>query len=229
MQPAIILAVRDENRRTIYEKFLEHEHALFVTVSSLREVVILAAQRPHNGILLDMPLVVRASNYEKALIEDALLALPSARANISKDCSEIFLLEIHAESGTRNTATEFVSYCGNFPPKIVFARNRVPLHLNALLFSTRQMSDPMLTCSIDCSEGGCFLFTTEETLVPDNSVWIKFIGLQDHTPIEGTIRWKRAWGHSDKVPGVGIRFEILTNSQLSELMERTKELKAKPS
>ena len=47
---------------------------------------------------------------------------------------------------------------------------------------------------------------------------IRLIALEDQTPIEGVICWKRDWGTADKMPGIGIRFDALTEGQESEIL-----------
>jgi hypothetical protein len=223
MKPFMILAVLDEKRRGIYEEFLAREHVACRIVTSLRDVVIQAAKHLHVGILVDMPIVVKASHFDKGLAEDALRALPSARVNISRKSGEILMLVMGAGTGIPVTAPEFVRYCRNRTPRIVHVRNRVPLHLNALLARTADMSEAEKTVCIDFSEGGCFLFSTDELLVPETTVWIRLLGLQDESPIQGMICWKRVWGNSDVIPGVGIRFDVLTDSQQSEIVARAKQ------
>jgi Tfp pilus assembly protein PilZ len=219
MKPQILLAVIDNARQSIYVDFLRREQANCLIVPSLRELVIQAAKQPYCGILIDMPVMVKASRMDKNLVEDALTALPSARINIARGGTDILVLPINGDSTkTTQTASDFVRYCCSTLPKLVFIRNRIPLHLNVLLAITSDMFDAMQTASIDFSEGGCFLFTVDSTLVPGNTVWIRLIALEDQTPIKGTICWKRDWGTTNKVPGVGIRFDVLTVGQESEIL-----------
>lgn len=77
LRPRILLAVADEERRQVYEKFLAREQAEWQTVSSLKELAEQAAADPFHAILLDMVLIVRSSRHEKFLADDALRALPT--------------------------------------------------------------------------------------------------------------------------------------------------------
>lgn len=218
MQSQILLAVIAEERRHIYQEFLEQEQVSCRIVPTLREMVTQAAKSPHCGILLDMPVIVKASHYDKNLAEDTLRALPSARINIAKKNNAILILPIGDSNGGTQTASEFIRNCCSQPPKIVFVRNRIPLHLNVLLARTPDMAYAVQTACIDFSEGGCFLFTTDTDLLIQTTVWIRVIGLDDQSPILGTICWKQVWGAADKIPGVGIRFDVLTNRQKSEIL-----------
>lgn len=218
MQSQILLAVISEERQHVYQEFLDREQVSCRIVPSLREMVTQAAKFPHCGILLDMPVIVKASHYDKTLAEDTLRALPSARINIAKKNNGILILPIGASDGSSQTASEFIRNCCSKPSKIVYVRNRIPLHLNVLLARTSDMSDAVQTACIDFSEGGCFLFTTDTEFLLQSLVWIRLIGLEDQTPILGTICWKQLWGSADKVPGIGIRFDVLTGRQKSEIL-----------
>jgi|GEM_PF-538643 len=223
MKPQILLAVTDKARQHVYVDFLGREQATPHIVSSLRELIIQAGKQPYCGILIDMPLMLKTSKTDKGLAEDALNALPSARINIARNGTDILVLTINGNKDiTAPTASDFVRYCCGEPPKIVFVRNRVPLHLNALLATASDMSDAIRTACVDFSEGGCFLFTVDSTFVPDNTVWIRLIALEDQTPIKGVICWKRDWGTADKMPGIGIRFDALTEGQESEILHLIK-------
>ena len=218
MKPEILLVVIAEERQRMYQELLDFADVSGRIVTTLREMVTQAAQQPYCGILIDMPVIVRASNYDKKLAEDALRALPSARINISRSTGSILILPIGPGSGTPQSALEFIRNCCILPPKIVYVRNRISLHLNALLATTPEMTDAAQTVCIDFSEGGCFLFTPDATLPVQSTVWIRLIGLEDQSPILATICWKQEWGTADKVPGIGIRFDVLSNRQKLEIL-----------
>jgi hypothetical protein len=218
MQPQMLLVVLVEERRCIYEEFLAREQVSCRVVPSLREMVTQAAKFPHCGVLLDMPIIVKASLYDKNLAEDAMRGLPCARLNISRKSGDILVLPIGVSNEKKVTASEFVRTCCAIPPKIVFIRNRIPLHLNAMLSRSPDMADAVQTVCIDFSEGGCFLYSTDTNLVPQTPIWIRLIGLSDQSPIQGMICWKREWGIVNKIPGIGIRFDVLTGKQQEEIL-----------
>lgn len=216
MQPQILLAVADSSRRLLYEDFLRKERVICQTVSSLREVATQTAKQPYHAIFLDMPLIVRASHYEKCLVEDALRALPHARLNLTHT-EEISILvsgEGHESSGTPE---EYLQYCCMQPVKVVQPRRRIPLHINALISSTGDMSSPERTACVDISPGGCFLFCTDEEIGLHDAVWVRLVILNDPTPIASLVCWKREWGVTNEMPGVGIRFESLTEQQQEQI------------
>jgi CheY-like chemotaxis protein len=222
MQPQILLAVADEERRSIYEEFLKKERVICQAVSSLRDVATQAAKQPYNAIFLDIPLVIRASQYEKSLVEDALRALPHARLNITASTREISILVSGESHESSNTPEEYLRYCCEQPVKIVLPRKRIPLNLNAVL-SHPGLAVAERTVCIDISPGGCFLFTVNEEFTLHTPVWISLVILNDSSPIRSTVCWKREWGMTNEIPGVGIRFEEMTDQQQEQIVSLCRE------
>jgi hypothetical protein len=218
MQPHILLAVEDEERRLVYEAFIRKEQAICHTVSSLRDVANQAARQPYNAIFLDMPLVIKASRYEKSLVEDALHALPNARLNIVAKTQEVnMLVSWDAQEGSP-TPEKNLRYCCEQPPKVAPIRSRIPLNLNAMLSCSPDMADAERTACIDFSPGGCFLFCVNDEIIPQSTVWIRLTALNDQSPILSSVCWKREWGITNELPGIGIRFDSMTPQQQAEIL-----------
>ena len=218
MQPQILLAVADDERRSIYEAFLKKERVICQAVSSLRDVATQTARQPYNAIFLDMPLIVRASQYEKSLVEDALRALPHARLNITATTRQISILVSGESHESSQTPEEYLRYCCEQPVKIVLPRNRIPIHLNAVLAHTPDTTASERTVCIDISPGGCFLFCVNDEISLQSTVWIRLVILNDPAPIQSTVCWKREWGMTNEIPGVGIRFDQMSEQQQTEIL-----------
>jgi hypothetical protein len=218
MQPQILLAVEEEERRLVYEAFIKKERVICHTVSSLRDVANQAARQPYNAIFLDMPLIVKASRYEKSLLEDALHAIPNARLNITAKTRKIRMLVSWDTPGGSRTVEEHLRYCCEQPPRVALIRNRVPLNLNALLSCSPDMADAERTACIDFSPGGCFLFYVNDDIPLESTVWLRLTALNDQTPIVSTVCWKREWGITNEIPGIGIRFDSMSPQQQAEIL-----------
>jgi hypothetical protein len=223
MKPQILLAVADDRRRGIYEAFLKKERVICQSVSSLRDVATQTAKQPYNAIFLDMPLMDRASHYEKSLVDDALRALPHARINTSASTGEISILVSGEAHESSQTPEEYLHYCCEQPVKIVLPRNRIPLHLNAVLAHQAETRIAERTVCIDISPGGCFLFSVTDEITPQSPVWLSLIILNDPSPISATVCWKREWGMTNEIPGVGIRFESMTAQQEAQILTLCRE------
>jgi len=218
MQPQILLAVADEERRLIYEAFVKKERAICHTVSSLRDVANQAARQPYNAIFLDMSLIVKASRYEKSLVEDALHALPNARLNVTAKTRKIRMLVSWDDQEGARTPEEHLRFCCEQHPQVAPICNRVPLNLNATLSRTPDMSGAERTVCIDFSPGGCFLFCVNDEITTRSTVWVRLVALSDPAPIASTVCWKREWGMTSEMPGIGIRFDEMTPDQQAEIL-----------
>jgi len=224
MQPQILLAVADEDRRSIYETFLKKERVICQAVSSLRDVATHTARQPYNAIFLDMPLIVRASQYEKSLVEDCLRALPHARLNIAADTREVSILVSGDSHESSQTPEEYLRYCCEQPVRIVLPRNRIALNLNAVLsLPSEDIPSDERTVCIDISPGGCFLFSVNDEISLQSTVWIRLLILHDSSPIQSTVCWKREWGMTNEIPGVGLRFDEMTPQQQAQILALCRE------
>jgi hypothetical protein len=217
VQPNLVLAVTDDGRRSAYEELLRKEDVAWQTVASLRELADLAAAKPHHAFLLDMQLIVRSSLQEKALVDDALRALPHARLNVAPHSRKIVILAEGEARGIVHTLEEYLGYCRTQPLRIVHPRTRIPLHLHALLSSDPGLSPSERTVCLDVSHHGCFLFSANNDRPVGSSVWIRLVTLTDATPIRATVRWKREWGTSHEFPGIGVHFEEVSSDQEKEI------------
>ena len=227
MQPQILLAVEEEERRLVYEAFVKKEKVICHFVSSLRDVANQAARQPYNAIFLDMPLIAKASRYEKSLVEDALHALPNARLNITAKTQKIrMLVSWDTQAGAR-TAEEHLRYCCEQPPRLTLIHNRMPLNLNAALSRYPDMADAERTACMDFSPGGCFLFCVNDEITLQSAVWIRLTALNDPTPIPSTVCWRREWGITNEIPGIGIRFDRMTPQQQAEILSLSRGNKRK--
>lgn len=137
--------------------------------------------------------------------------------------SEIVILAAGEVRGSITTLADYLQYCRTQPLRLVHRRDRLPLYLHALLSPTPDMADAERTFCLDVSEHGCFLFTAADGIHPGSLVWLRFVTLDDPSPIRALVHWKRPWGTSIEFPGIGIHFEGITPQQeavIHSLLER---------
>lgn len=223
--PTLILVARSDTRIQTYREALELRGFACCPVSELKEVAALTCRHLFSGVLLDMPIIIKASQADKKLLEDILKALPSAYLNIAPATDSIKLLTADNHHGTARSMEEFLTICNGFTPRLVRPNDRVPLHLNALVTHQGYESDPEQTVTLNVSGQGCFLFSTHPENQPEQQVGICFVGLDDRTPIISTIRWVRHWGEVHQMPGIGVTFEQITEDQRRQLNELMGSLK----
>jgi len=216
--PLVLLVSRSASRTQIYREALDARGISCLAISELKEVTILASGTPLSGILLDMPVLIKASPSDKTATEDILKALPSAYLNIAPATDSIKLLTANDTQGIAKSVDEFAELCKGFTPRMVRPKDRYPLHLQALLMTTAQDS-PERTVTLNVSPKGCFLFTANQEWQLEQQVSIQFIGLADTTPVIATICWLRLWGTGKHhIPGIGVNFTTISDSQRAQII-----------
>ena len=216
--PRILLVSQRASRVQHYSALLEQLGVACQLLSAVRDVPGLAAELPLNGILLDMPVIAKASPKEKADIEDVLRALPSAYVNIMPASGAVRLLTVNGLQGTAPNLEMFVELCSHFIPRLVLPKDRCPLFLNALLCTGKSQADRQQTATLNVSPGGCFLFCTEPAIQLQQQVEVSFVGIGDDRPVSAVVCWIRRWGEEGHhVPGIGVRFELITDQQQNRI------------
>jgi len=215
----IILVVSVEARKSNYLRQLDKYDVSWNVVESLRDAVKLASIEPHNGILIDMPLMIRKSVTIKIAVDDLLCALPGATLNFNTLNGELHLLPRGDKSSDCTSIDQFIGVCAAFSPKLLFFKKRVPLHYNTLLDISETLENPDRTVCIDISVGGCYLFCVREDIDIDSTVWIKFVAFNHENPIEAKVRWICKWGATDKIPGIGVEFNNMPNDLQKKIGE----------
>lgn len=173
-----------------------------------------------NGVLLDIVSVIKASPFDREVIQELLEVYPSLRLRWDAPSGVIRTLMTGAGPGQQVTLDNFIAiYCENFPPRSLRMRQRKHIHCNVLYSPHDQMSkeSTQQTVTMDLSEGGCFLFTPLALPVGER-LWLRFIELMDNSPILVEVQWCREWGKSMKVPGVGVRFVLIQPGQREEIL-----------
>jgi Tfp pilus assembly protein PilZ len=70
--------------------------------------------------------------------------------------------------------------------------------------------------TVNLSLGGVFLHTME-TFEEGTTLWLRFLELADQTPIAATARWSLEWGEARCIPGIGMKFDGLSEGQEKEI------------
>lgn len=216
--PLVLLVSRSASRSQNYREALDRLGISCLALTALKEVPTLAAGTPFNGILLDMPVLIKATPTEKLFLEDILKALPSAYVNIAPATEAIKLLIATGSQGTAKNLEEFAEICRDFPARLMRPKDRYPLYLQAILRSGPAQATEEQTTTLNVSPSGCFLFSTNQESRLGQMVSITFIGLEDTSPVSATICWLRHWGTGGHcVPGIGVRFDTISEAQRTQI------------
>ena len=213
----IILVARNETRIMAYGEVLAKLGYNCHPLLDIREVPPVAASSAFSGILLDMPVMAKASLYEKSMIDNVIQTLPSAYINIAPATDIIKLLIATGNHGTATSLEDFLNICNSFTPRMVRPNDRIPLNLNALLLNHDLPDLPEKTVTLNVSRQGCFLFSASQESKPGQTITAEFIGLEDTSEITATIKWVRHWGEVHQLPGIGVNFDRISDSQIQQL------------
>jgi Tfp pilus assembly protein PilZ len=111
-------------------------------------------------------------------------------------------------------------FCRCHPARRCRGSKRRPLHFNVFLSRQRETQDEVeKTVTLDISEGGCFLITSQAWQQGEN-VWLRFADLCDGTPVRAEVRRHLPWGESLCIPGIGLEFKKMPPTLLQQLRRR---------
>lgn len=215
----ILLICRKGKSRQLYQAELDIPGVLLVYVQTLMQFFRREVYCPLNGILVDMPTYMQSSEEEKRLLTDLVGLFPALRIRCHESSGEIRTLPFGAAYPANTSPAVFVQkYCSSFVQRKIRTSERSQLNLPVLL----HMSDQGETISgarsvtANVSREGCFLISFEPLSVGDRG-WLTIPELKDTSPIPVEVRWIRLWGEYRSLPGMGVRFIDLTESQKAEL------------
>lgn len=218
-ETVVLLICRQGKSRQMYQAELDFPGVRHVCVQALSEFFYRGVYCPLNGILVDMPTYMCSSEEERRLLTDLVGHFPALRLKCNELTGEIRTLPFGTSCPGNNPPAAFVQkYCVSFARRRIRSGERSPQHLAALLNESLPVGGfsgtRTVTANISC--GGCFLVSFEPWSVGDRG-WLTLPGLEDTAPVPVEICWIRPWDEGRSLPGMGVRFIDLTESQKIEL------------
>lgn len=219
----ILVVVKGEEARTAYEEALCQIGVGVDTAGSFAEALEKSIDHAYSGMVIDILTLVRSSKEEKLIAYDCINLYPSIRVKWDGRKKEIILslLEQSFSPSTESSLRYFVEHrCRNFPARSLRRHHRTNLCLSLLLCGGESFSEAeaVKTFTVNISRGGAFVHAAHP-FPRGEHVWLRLCELTDSTPIRATVRWAIEWGSGRTIPGIGVRFESLTESQGAELAE----------
>jgi Tfp pilus assembly protein PilZ len=217
----ILIVAKDPEAAKAYGATLARTGAQHDLAPSFHEMAAIATERPYNGLMIDILTLVRCSKEEKVIAYDAVNIYPVLRVKWEAKQKKISLgpLEQSFSPDLDSVLKFFVeNRCGGFKARPLRRHKRKSVNLN-LLFSTHPSFPEPRTWqafTVSISRGGIFLHTMRH-LEEGERIWLKFIDQSGETPVPATVRWSLPWGVSRAIPGVGVRFDPLSEEQALEL------------
>ena len=215
----LLLITQEGDALEAYRQALTDLGVDFDSIYSLLAIQSSLLEKPYNGLLVDVDTMACADRIEKETAKELLDLFPVIRLNFDPG-KKIIRTLYYGEVGEGSTSLkEFLEkHCQDFPRRSIRRSIRRALHFNVLL-SRRPDFPPELTWrtnTIDVSEDGCFVYTIEEW-EPNTDVWLKSDELDDPAPIQANIRWQAAWGSPMQMPGIGLEFSQISETQRTAL------------
>lgn len=174
---------------------------------------------PYNGLLIDVPTMIRAEGSGKNHVTQIMERFPVLRLLYNPEQGGIRGLS-HGSTVRDNKSLEsfVLNECLTFPARSIRKVRRAELVLNVLLANRPDLlgTDAERTVTVNVSEQGCFIYSSREWDAVDPA-WIVVNELEDKTPIELQVHWTRVWGQSNRLPGIGTSYASISDAQLAQI------------
>jgi hypothetical protein len=217
----ILIVVKDAEAGQAYANALCEIGVAYDIASSFNEMSCMAIQNAYNGLVIDILTLVRSSKEEKIIAYECINLFPVLRVKWENKKKRINLspLEQSFSPDTESAIKFFVeSRCRPFAARSLRRHSRKNLNLNVLFCpsGTFTAKKAVETFTVSISLGGVFLYTPQ-VFEQGHMVSLRFLELSDPAPIAATVRWSHEWGESRSIPGVGLKFDRLTEAQEREI------------
>jgi hypothetical protein len=219
MSIKLILVCKEGEARQAY---LHYTKALGVevdVVSSFYEFLQTMICNPYQGLIIDLVTQMKMSVEEKNVSKEILSFFPTIYLKWYADSGSICHI-FPDKTAACGSLKEFInSECQSFTARAVRLNTRGMDHFNVLLSNDESMHENFLerTVTINISKGGCFLFSGRDWS-SCSTAWFIITELQDKSPIEGNIHWSVGWGNQMTIPGIGVGFKYIKQSQIEGLV-----------
>jgi len=190
-------------------------------VSSFKELFKSMLVTPYNGVLVDLMIRISAPREDKILVHEVLETFPviTMRWDSKTGVMRTFY---YGQFKSDSTLEDFINReCRFFRARTIRSSVRRNIHLNIMMSKNGDFIEENIikTITLNISGGGCFLYNSEDMDDVTNA-WIIIKELSDKKPIYCEIRWVHKWGEIMRIPGIGLKFLDISESQLQELSEK---------
>ena len=217
MDIRILLVAREAKARSAYHEAIKELGVKVVAVPSLKGLDETVTDLYYHGVMVDMPTKIDALKKDKEFIYSTLRKFPVAHLNLERTTGEIRVFYPGQKTGA--TLQDFISQeCRPSISHKLGYRIRKQIHFNVILSKNIRGENYERTVTVDVSERGCFVFSVKEWK-PGDTAWLIIKELSDDTAICGEVRWCIKWGMGMQVPGIGLEFEEIKESQIKEIRD----------
>lgn len=215
----LLLVAQEGPAREEYSQSLAGFDVEVDAVSTLSELHGALLEAAYSGLLLDVAVMSRATRSDKALVGDLLDLFPMLRLSWDSQSGKIHSLFFGQTGGDPIELATFIDeHCRSFQARCIRRNVRRAVHLNVHLSRGEDFAPTTLerTNTLDISVGGCFLYSNTDWR-DTKTAWLRINELRDDSTIPARLRWFTPWGTPRRLPGIGLEFLRLTESQMTEI------------
>ena len=176
------------------------------------------ASRELQGILFDLPTLLRDKSFDKRMLVRLESVIPIMRLRHDPLTGRIDGISCGQAYRAGEALQRFIhGQCGHYPAHALKGAKRVKAVFPVLLGEgeqTREGWERTVTRSV--SMRGCFVYTAT-CREPGTALTLVFSDFSDVTPVPVQVSWCVPWGRRREVPGLGLIYLSLTQGQEAEL------------
>jgi len=204
--------------RDAYVEALKQLGAEAVVFDSPRDGLEALASRDLQGILFDLPTILRDKSFDKRMLVRLESVIPIMRIRHDPHSGRIDGISGGQAYRAGEALQRFIhGQCLHYSAHALKGAERVKVALPILLGigkSEQEGWEKTVTRSV--SMKGCFVYTATSR-EPGSRINIIFSDFSDQTPVPVQVSWCVPWGKRREVPGLGLIYLSLTENQKAEL------------
>jgi Tfp pilus assembly protein PilZ len=218
MSIRVLLVCREGTSLQNYLDACKGQDAQIDLASSFEDLYKAIVKIPYNGILIDMPTKITTLSNDKERVDSILKRYPVARLTFNDKSGQLCVFYSNQVAGSGTLENFITKQCRSFTARTIRSNRRRDIVFNVILSKTKNISDQdsERTVTMNISRGGCFIFSIGDWEV-NNDAWFIIKELTDQAPIRGLVKWEIDWGNEMSVPGIGIQFTDISDSQVKEI------------
>jgi len=187
-----------------YTRFFGIYGVNLIHAPSLSELYQKLPDTPISGFVVEIHVMIKATETEKDLLATMLAIFPSVKTNWNPEAGFRALYNDSDKSGEENLRA-FVRDCHNFKPRALRKKKRHEKTFNVLywlLDASQETAQRAFT--LDISTEGLFVGTCDSPQ-EDSLVWVVLREV-DTRPFKVMVKWRMPWGAAMRIPGFGGSF-----------------------
>ncbi len=218
MSIRVLLVCREGTSLQKYLDACKGQDARIDVASSFEGLIKAIVRIPYNGILIDMPTKLITLSKDKERVDTILELYPVARLTFNDKSGQLCVFYSNQTTENKTLDDFLAQQCRSFTARTIRSDQRKDVVFNVILSKCKDISleDGEKTVIMNISKGGCFIFSNHKWEAGSDA-WFIIKELTDQTPIRGEVKWKINWGQKMSVPGIGIQFMDISDSQVKEI------------